>query len=132
MTQDSLYPKVRSALQQVAARGGAPLIIANEGDTGLTSEDSSRILRVPPTVDALQGLLTIIPLQLLAYHIAVIRGVDVDMPRNLAKSVTGMSCSLFRLCANCLMHSCSLQSSKAPAALVIHSSERVPSSVRSR
>ncbi|PLW19950.1 hypothetical protein PCANC_00414 [Puccinia coronata f. sp. avenae] len=88
MTKDSLYPKVQSALQQVTARKGSPIVIANEGDTGLTAADSTRILRVPQTVDCLQGLLTIIPMQLLSYHIAILRGVDVDFPRNLAKSVT--------------------------------------------
>lgn len=86
MTQDSLYPKVQSALQQVRARKGAPIIVANEGDEGMT--DEAKVIRVPRTVDCLQGLLNIIPLQLLSYHIAVARGVDVDFPRNLAKSVT--------------------------------------------
>ncbi|CAD6568415.1 MAG: glutamine--fructose-6-phosphate transaminase (isomerizing) [Cyphobasidiales sp. Tagirdzhanova-0007] len=86
MTQDSLYPKVQSALQQVRARKGAPIILANEGDTGM--DDEAKVLRVPRTVDCLQGLLNIVPLQLLSYHIAVARGVDVDFPRNLAKSVT--------------------------------------------
>lgn len=78
MTQDSLYDKVQSALQQVSSRGGLPVVICNEGDTGFV--DSPRILRVPKTVDALQGLLTVIPLQLLSYHIACARGSDVDMP----------------------------------------------------
>ena len=87
MTQDSLYPKVQSALQQVRARKGAPIIVANEGDEGI-EDDAAKVIRVPKTVDCLQGLLNIIPLQLLSYHIAVARGVDVDFPRNLAKSVT--------------------------------------------
>jgi len=86
MTQDSLYPKVQSALQQVRARKGAPIIVANDGDEGI--DDEAKVIRVPRTVDCLQGLLNIIPLQLLSYHIAVARGVDVDFPRNLAKSVT--------------------------------------------
>jgi len=85
MTKDSLYPKVQSALQQVAARKGQPIIICNSGDEGL---NEFKTIRVPPTVDCLQGLLTIIPLQLLSYHLAVMNDVDVDFPRNLAKSVT--------------------------------------------
>jgi glucosamine--fructose-6-phosphate aminotransferase (isomerizing) len=87
MTQDSLYPKVRSALEQVTARKGAPIIIANDTDTSVMG-DSNRVIRVPKTIDCLQGLLNIIPLQLLAYHISVSKGFDVDFPRNLAKSVT--------------------------------------------
>ncbi|KAJ3120597.1 glutamine--fructose-6-phosphate transaminase (isomerizing) [Nowakowskiella sp. JEL0407] len=86
MTKDSLYPKVQSALQQVSARKGKPIIICNEGDTGITS--AYQTIRVPLIADCLQGILTIIPLQLLSYHLAVMNGVDVDFPRNLAKSVT--------------------------------------------
>ncbi|ORX85474.1 isomerising glucosamine-fructose-6-phosphate aminotransferase [Anaeromyces robustus] len=85
MTKDSYYPKVQSALQQVTARKGQPIVICNEGDTSLSKY---RNIAVPQTVDCLQGLLTIIPLQLLSYHLAVFHGVDVDFPRNLAKSVT--------------------------------------------
>lgn len=80
MTQDSIYPKVRSALEQVTARKGAPIIIANDTDTSVMG-DSNRVIRVPKTVDCLQGLLNIIPLQLLSYHIAVSKGFDVDFPR---------------------------------------------------
>ncbi|KAK4698247.1 glutamine---fructose-6-phosphate transaminase (isomerizing), partial [Phenoliferia sp. Uapishka_3] len=83
MTEDSLYKKVRSALEQVTARKGAPIIIANDTDMSL-SDSSNKIIRVPKTVDCLQGLLNIVPLQLLSYHIAVAKGYDVDMPRNLA------------------------------------------------
>ncbi|KAG0296274.1 glutamine--fructose-6-phosphate transaminase (isomerizing) [Linnemannia gamsii] len=86
MTRDSLYPKVRSALEQVTARKGQPIIICNKGDDAINAE--SKTIRVPQTVDCLQGLLTIIPLQLLSYHLACLAGVDVDFPRNLAKSVT--------------------------------------------
>ncbi|CAJ0745672.1 7512_t:CDS:2 [Entrophospora sp. SA101] len=86
MTKDSLYPKVQSALEQVSARKGQPIIICNDGDEGISNQ--YKTIRVPQTVDCLQGLLTIIPLQLLSYHLAVINGVDVDFPRNLAKSVT--------------------------------------------
>ncbi|ORY92537.1 hypothetical protein BCR35DRAFT_327663 [Leucosporidium creatinivorum] len=87
MTQDSLYAKTRSALEQVTARKGAPIIIANDTDKSLDAEQH-RVIRVPKTIDCLQGLLNIIPLQLLSYHVAVEKGFDVDFPRNLAKSVT--------------------------------------------
>ncbi|CAG8485923.1 13666_t:CDS:2 [Ambispora gerdemannii] len=86
MTKDSLYPKVQSALQQVTARKGQPIIICNDDDDGISKQ--YKTIRIPQTVDCLQGLLTIIPLQLLSYHLAVLHGVDVDFPRNLAKSVT--------------------------------------------
>ncbi|WWD04842.1 glutamine-fructose-6-phosphate transaminase (isomerizing) [Kwoniella europaea PYCC6329] len=86
MTRDSLYPKVQSALAQVTARKGRPIIICNEDDE--TVSDAAKCIRVPQTVDCLQGLINVIPLQLLSYHLAVMNGVDVDFPRNLAKSVT--------------------------------------------
>ncbi|ORZ34943.1 glucosamine-fructose-6-phosphate aminotransferase [Catenaria anguillulae PL171] len=87
MTKDSFYPKVQSALEQVTARKGQPIIICNTGDENLAKYPYRKI-NVPHTVDCLQGLLAIIPLQLLSYHLAVLHGVDVDCPRNLAKSVT--------------------------------------------
>ncbi|KAF9517535.1 hypothetical protein BS47DRAFT_1380418 [Hydnum rufescens UP504] len=86
MTQDSLYPKVQSALAQVTARKGQPIIICNDDDDSIPKE--YRTIRVPRTVDCLQGILNIIPLQLLSYHLAIMNGFDVDFPRNLAKSVT--------------------------------------------
>ncbi|CDH59874.1 glutamine-fructose-6-phosphate transaminase [Lichtheimia corymbifera JMRC:FSU:9682] len=86
MTKDSLYPKVQSALQQVSARKGNPIIICNDGDDDLQSK--YKTIKVPQTVDCLQGMLNVIPLQLLSYHLAILQGVDVDFPRNLAKSVT--------------------------------------------
>ncbi|WVQ82963.1 glutamine-fructose-6-phosphate transaminase (isomerizing) [Cryptococcus sp. DSM 104549] len=86
MTRDSLYPKVQSALAQVTARKGRPIIICNEDDD--TVADNAKVIRVPQTVDCLQGLINVIPLQLLSYHLAIMNGVDVDFPRNLAKSVT--------------------------------------------
>ncbi|EIW73568.1 hypothetical protein TREMEDRAFT_70994 [Tremella mesenterica DSM 1558] len=86
MTRDSLYPKVQSALAQVMARKGRPIILCNEDD--LSIPESAKVIRVPKTVDCLQGLINVIPLQLLSYHLAVMNGVDVDFPRNLAKSVT--------------------------------------------
>lgn len=86
MTKDSLYPKVQSALQQVVARKGNPIIICNDGDDDLQSK--YKTINVAQTVDCLQGILNVIPLQLLSYHLAILQGVDVDFPRNLAKSVT--------------------------------------------
>ncbi|PKI84794.1 glutamine--fructose-6-phosphate transaminase (isomerizing) [Malassezia vespertilionis] len=86
MTKDSLYPKVQTALSQVCARNGRPIIICNEDDENVAA--GARAIRVPQTVDCLQGLLTVVPLQLISYHLATASGVDVDFPRNLAKSVT--------------------------------------------
>ncbi|GBE83835.1 L-glutamine D-fructose 6-phosphate amidotransferase [Sparassis latifolia] len=86
MTQDSLYPKVQSAYAQITARKAQPIVVCNEDDDGIPT--GCKTIRVPRTVDCLQGLLNIIPLQLLSYHLAVRNGFDVDFPRNLAKSVT--------------------------------------------
>lgn len=86
-TRDSLFPKVMSALEQVTARSGRPIVICNEGDD-LLKDKAYATLHVPLTVDCLQGLLNVIPLQLMSYWLAVNRGIDVDFPRNLAKSVT--------------------------------------------
>jgi len=86
MTRDSLYPKVQSAFAQITARKAQPIVVCNEGDEGIPK--NAKTIRVPQTVDCLQGLLNVIPLQLLSYHLAVKAGFDVDFPRNLAKSVT--------------------------------------------
>ncbi|TFK68809.1 L-glutamine D-fructose 6-phosphate amidotransferase [Pluteus cervinus] len=86
MTQDSLYPKVQSAFAQITARKAKPVVLCNEDDDRIALGAST--IRVPKTVDCLQGLLNIIPLQILSYHLAVNNGCDVDFPRNLAKSVT--------------------------------------------
>lgn len=72
---------------QVTARDGKPIIICEEGDTE-TLSFGHKSLEVPKTVDCLQGILTVIPMQLLSFHIAVLKGCNVDCPRNLAKSVT--------------------------------------------
>jgi glutamine---fructose-6-phosphate transaminase (isomerizing) len=85
--RDGVYNKTINAIQQVKARGGLPIVICEEGDKE-TEQFASKILEVPKTVDCLQGILTVIPMQLLSYHIAVLRGCNVDCPRNLAKSVT--------------------------------------------
>lgn len=87
VTRDPVYVKSMNALQQVTAREGRPIIICEEGDTE-TQNFASKSIEVPHTVDCLQGILTVIPMQLLSYHIAVLRGCNVDCPRNLAKSVT--------------------------------------------
>jgi len=84
---DPVKLKCLNAYQQVHARGGKPILICNEHDTELT-ELTERTIKIPKTVDCLQGILSVIPLQMLSFHIAVLRGYDVDCPRNLAKSVT--------------------------------------------
>jgi len=81
------YEKSVSNIKEVKARDGIVISIVTEGDR-LAREASDHIVTVPPTVELLSPLLEIVPLQLLAYHIAVRRGCDVDQPRNLAKSVT--------------------------------------------
>lgn len=81
------YDKVISNIQEVKARQGRVLAIATEGDTDIESV-SDWVIRVPEAPDMLVPLLSVIPLQLLSYHIAVARGCDIDKPRNLAKSVT--------------------------------------------
>jgi len=86
-TRDSVYDKVLSNIEEVQARGGQVIAIATEGDKTI-ADRASRIFHVPEVPAALTPLLTVVPLQLLAYHIAVMRGCDVDKPRNLAKSVT--------------------------------------------
>lgn len=87
MLDDPVKAKCLNAYQQVHARGGRPLLIVNQNDSECTKL-SERKVEIPKTVDCLQGLLSVIPLQLLSFHIAVLRGYDVDCPRNLAKSVT--------------------------------------------
>uniref|UniRef100_UPI0005218E65 glutamine--fructose-6-phosphate aminotransferase [isomerizing] 2 isoform X1 n=1 Tax=Ciona intestinalis TaxID=7719 RepID=UPI0005218E65 len=87
VSKDHVYSKVQNALQQVVARHGRPIIIC-ESDDQDSVKYASHILKVPHTVDCLQGILTVIPLQLLSFHIAQLKELDVDFPRNLAKSVT--------------------------------------------
>ncbi|XP_016838294.1 glutamine--fructose-6-phosphate aminotransferase [isomerizing] 2 isoform X2 [Nasonia vitripennis] len=85
--RDPVYVKCMNALQQVTARDGRPIVICEEGDDE-TKSFAAKCLEIPKTVDCLQGILTVIPMQLLSFHIAVLRGCNVDCPRNLAKSVT--------------------------------------------
>jgi glucosamine--fructose-6-phosphate aminotransferase (isomerizing) len=86
-TQNSSYEKVVSNIQEVKARGGHVIAIVSEGDTDV-KEMAEYVIEIPQTGEAFVPLLATIPLQLLAYHIAVMRGCNVDQPRNLAKSVT--------------------------------------------
>ena len=81
------YEKVVSNIQEIKARKGRVIAVVTEGDT-LVSKIADYIIEVPETEECLTPLLTVIPLQLFAYHIAVVKGCDVDQPRNLAKSVT--------------------------------------------
>ena len=85
--RDSIYDKVISNIQEVKARGGKIIAIGTEKDTTL-AKLARHVIYVPKTIPMLSPFLTVIPLQLLAYHIAVLRGCHVDQPRNLAKSVT--------------------------------------------
>ena len=87
MPKGFIYDKVMSNLEEIKARGGPVIAIAAEGDTRV-SEIADEVIFIPQIAEFLQPLVSIIPLQLLSYHIAVIRGCDVDKPRNLAKSVT--------------------------------------------
>ena len=82
-----VYEKVMSNLEEIKARGGPVIAIVSEGDKRV-AELADDVIQVPDVEDFLQPIVTVIPLQLLAYHIAVLRGCDVDKPRNLAKSVT--------------------------------------------
>ena len=86
-TTDRVYAKVLNNIEEVRTRGGKVIAIANEQNNEI-SEMVDHVLYVPETIDVLTPILSVIPLQLLAYHIAVMRGCDVDKPRNLTKSVT--------------------------------------------
>ena len=85
--QDALWDKMLSQVEQAKARGGRVIALATDGDAVIASK-ADRVLWLPPAPALLAPVLSVIPLQLLAYHIAVRRGTDVDQPRNLAKSVT--------------------------------------------
>ena len=81
------YEKVVSNIQEIKARKGRVIAVVTEGDE-LVSKIADYVIEVPETEECLTPLLTVVPLQLMAYHIAVVKGCDVDQPRNLAKSVT--------------------------------------------
>jgi glucosamine--fructose-6-phosphate aminotransferase (isomerizing) len=82
-----VYDKMISNLEQVRARDGQVIAIASEGDTAI-DEKADAVIRIPELGEHLTALLATIPVQLLAYHVAALKGTDVDQPRNLAKSVT--------------------------------------------
>jgi glucosamine--fructose-6-phosphate aminotransferase (isomerizing) len=86
-TRDSSYEKIISNIQEVKARKGRVIAIITQGDT-LIPQLADYTLEVPVTHEALMPLVSVIPLQLLSYYIADLRGCNVDQPRNLAKSVT--------------------------------------------
>ncbi len=86
-TKDDTYEKIISNIQEIKARKGKVIAIVTEGDE-IIRKMADYVLEVPETLPAFSGLVAVIPLQLLSYHIAVLRGCNVDQPRNLAKSVT--------------------------------------------
>jgi len=86
-TQNSQYEKVISNIEEVRSRGGHVIAVASEGDDEI-HKHCEEVFYVPSVAEPLQPMVTVVPLQLLAYHAALLRGKDVDKPRNLAKSVT--------------------------------------------
>ena len=82
-----MYEKVLSNIQEVKARQGKVIAIVTKGDDTI-SRIADEVIEMPETIECLEPLLSTIPLQMLAYHIAVCKGKNVDQPRNLAKSVT--------------------------------------------
>ena len=85
--KDALFEKLKSNLQEVRARGGELYVFADQ-DAGLAESDGVRVITMPDHAGLLSPILHTVPLQLLAYHVALHKGTDVDKPRNLAKSVT--------------------------------------------
>lgn len=86
-THNAMYEKVLNNIQEIKARKGKVIAIVTEGDN-MISRIADEVIELPDTIECLEPLLSTIPLQLLAYHIAVCKGKNVDQPRNLAKSVT--------------------------------------------
>jgi glucosamine--fructose-6-phosphate aminotransferase (isomerizing) len=86
-TRENSYEKIVSNIQEVKARKGQIIAVVTEGDT-VISQMADHVMEVPETISVFAPILAVVPLQLLSYHIAVLRGCDVDQPRNLAKSVT--------------------------------------------
>ena len=85
----AVFEKVMSNLEEVKARGGPVIAVTCEGEAGdEVAARADEVIHVPEVPEYLQPLVMAVPLQLLAYHVAVLRGCDVDKPRNLAKSVT--------------------------------------------
>jgi glucosamine--fructose-6-phosphate aminotransferase (isomerizing) len=86
-TKDDTYEKIINNIQEIKARKGMVIAIVTRGDD-IIGKIANHVLEVPETIPAFSGILAVVPLQLLAYHAAVLRGCNVDQPRNLAKSVT--------------------------------------------
>jgi glucosamine--fructose-6-phosphate aminotransferase (isomerizing) len=86
-TRCHVYPKMLSNIQEVKARGASVIAVVTEGDVD-AARLADHVIEVPETPELLSPVVVTVPLQLLAYHVAVLRGCDVDQPRNLAKSVT--------------------------------------------
>lgn len=86
--RDRLFDKTIDAVNQIVARKGQPIVFLTEGDESKMSEFKVSTVVLPATHESLNGILHIVPMQIIAYHMALNRGCSVDMPRNLAKSVT--------------------------------------------
>jgi glucosamine--fructose-6-phosphate aminotransferase (isomerizing) len=86
-TRTAIYAKIVSNLQEAKARDGKLIVVCDEGDEEMRAL-ADEVIEIPHTIESLQPILTVIPMQMLAYHIALRLGCDVDQPRNLAKSVT--------------------------------------------
>jgi glucosamine--fructose-6-phosphate aminotransferase (isomerizing) len=85
--RDKVHDKVLSNIAEIKARKGKVIAVATEGDKDI-EDKVDHVIYIPHTLELLTPILSVIPLQLLAYHMAVLRGCNVDQPRNLAKSVT--------------------------------------------
>jgi len=86
-TRDKSYEKIVSNIQEVKARNGTVIAIVTQGDK-VIREMADHVIEIPETDESMVSIPSVVPLQLIAYHIAVMRGCNVDQPRNLAKSVT--------------------------------------------
>ena len=84
---NDLLEKLKSNLEEVQARGGKLFVFADH-DAGFTADANTTVINIPHVPDSLEPIIYTLPLQLLSYHVATLRGTDVDQPRNLAKSVT--------------------------------------------
>ena len=87
VTQEELYDKMMSNIREVKSRGAFVIVITNKGNTSVENE-ADIVLYILETKDCFEGLIEIVPLQLFAYYVSKFKGLDVDKPRNLAKSVT--------------------------------------------
>ena len=86
-TQDRLFEKMLSNIQEIKARGATVIGLAKEGNKEIEGQ-ANQVIYIPECMDEITPLLSVVPLQLLAYYIARLRGCDIDKPKNLAKSVT--------------------------------------------